>query len=55
MNLCTTYGIFAVGASLAMTFTVAFLEENAGYKAHSASLIYALIGVGMVVGAFLMV
>ena len=54
LNLCTTYGIFAVGASLAMTFTVAFLEENAGYKAHSASLIYALIGVGMVVGACLM-
>ncbi len=54
LNLCTTYGIFAVGASLAMTFTVAFLEENAGYEAHSASLIYSLIGVGMVIGGSLM-
>ena len=54
LNLCATYGFFAIGGSLAMTFTVALLEEDAGYEAHSASLIYSLIGVGMLIGGFSM-
>ena len=54
LNLCATYGFFAISGSLAMTFTVALLEEDAGYGADSASLIYSLIGVGMVAGGFLM-
>jgi predicted MFS family arabinose efflux permease len=54
LNLCATYGFFAIGGSLAMTFTVALLEEDAGYEAHSASLIYSLIGVGMLIGGFFM-
>ncbi len=54
LNLCATYGFFAIGGSLAMTFTVALLEEDAGYQAHSASLIYSLIGVGMLIGGFSM-
>jgi predicted MFS family arabinose efflux permease len=54
LNLCATYAMFAIGASLAMTFTVALLEEDAGYEARSASLIYSLIGVGMLIGGFLM-
>ena len=54
LNLCATYGFFAIGGSLTMTFTVALLEEDAGYEADSASLIYSLIGVGMLTGGFLM-
>lgn len=54
LNLCATYGFFAIGGSLAMTFTVALLEEDAGHGSHSASLIYSLIGVGMLIGGFSM-
>ncbi|MBQ29347.1 MAG: hypothetical protein CL434_06025 [Acidimicrobiaceae bacterium] len=54
LNLSATYGIFGIGASLATTFTIALLEEDAGHGSHSASLIYSLIGVGMVIGAYLM-
>ncbi len=49
-NLCATYGIFAVGASLAMTFSAALLEEDAGFKEGSASLTFALIGLGLALG-----
>ena len=49
-NLCATYGIFAMGASLAMTFSAALLEEDAGFKEDSASLTFALIGLGLALG-----
>tara|TARA_Y100001936_G_scaffold242455_1_gene279746 strand:- start:7368 stop:8531 length:1164 start_codon:yes stop_codon:yes gene_type:complete len=49
-NLCATYGIFAMGASLAMTFSAALLEEDAGFKEGSASLTFALIGLGLALG-----
>lgn len=50
LNLCITYGIFAAGASLAMTFSAALLEEDAGFKERSASLTFALIGLGLALG-----
>ena len=49
-NLCATYGVFAIGASLAMTFSVALLEEDAGFGESSASLTFALIGLGLALG-----
>jgi len=53
-NLCVTYGLFAVGVSLAMTFSAALLEEDAGFKERSASLTFALIGLGLALGGPIM-
>ena len=39
-----------MGASLAMTFSAALLEEDAGFKEDSASLTFALIGLGLALG-----
>ena len=44
------YGLFAIGVSLAMTFSAALLEEDAGFKERSASLMFALIGLGLALG-----
>ncbi len=54
LNLCVTYGFFAVGVSLAMTFSAALLEEDAGFKERSASLTFALIGLGLAIGGPIM-
>lgn len=54
LNLCVTYGLFAVGVSLAMTFSSALLEEDAGFKERSASLTFALIGLGLALGGPIM-
>tara|TARA_B100000579_G_scaffold421008_1_gene421329 strand:+ start:377 stop:1525 length:1149 start_codon:yes stop_codon:yes gene_type:complete len=54
LNLCLTYGFFAVGVSLAMTFSAALLEEDAGFKERSASLTFALIGIGLALGGPIM-
>lgn len=54
LNLCVTYGLFAVGVSLAMTFSAALLEEDAGFKERSASLTFALIGLGLALGGPIM-
>ena len=50
LNLCATYGFFAVAVSLAMTFSAALLEEDAGFQEGSASLTFALIGLGLALG-----
>tara|TARA_B100001250_G_scaffold406757_1_gene426353 strand:- start:1191 stop:2354 length:1164 start_codon:yes stop_codon:yes gene_type:complete len=54
LNLCVTYGFFAVSVSLAMTFSAALLEEDAGFKEGSASLTFALIGLGLALGGPIM-
>ena len=50
LSLCMIYGLFAIGVSLAMTFSAALLEEDAGFKERSASLMFALIGLGLALG-----
>ena len=50
LSLCMIYGLFAIGVSLTMTFSAALLEEDAGFKERSASLIFALIGLGLALG-----
>ena len=50
LNLCLTYGLFAIAVSLTLTFSAALLEDDAGFKEQSASLVFALIGLGLALG-----
>mgnify|MGYP002630417875 CR=1 FL=1 len=44
------YGLFALGMSLVMTFTVALLEDDAGYSPSRAAFAFSLIGVATLAG-----
>lgn len=48
--LLWAYGLFAAGMALVVTFTVALLEDDAGYDPDQAALAFSLLGMGTVVG-----
>lgn len=48
--LLWAYGLFAAGMALVVTFTVALLEDDAGYAPDAAAVAFSLLGVGTVIG-----
>ncbi|MGE0732854.1 MAG: MFS transporter [Acidimicrobiia bacterium] len=49
-RLLGSYGLFAVAMSLMVTFLVAVLKEDAGYRSSAASLAFSMFGVGTIAG-----
>ena len=50
IGLLAAYGLFALAMSLVMTFTVAVLEQDAGWSKPQAALAFTAIGVGTIAG-----
>ena len=48
--LLWSYGLYGLGMSLMVTFLVAVLKEDSGYRAAQASLAFSCFGVGTIVG-----